>query len=693
MNVICQSLLLISRRLIIITFTSALVLLAFWWAHSTRAIAQGPPVCVTPPTGMVSWWSGDGNANDIVGTNDGTLNGVAFTAGKVGQAFSFNGTDAHVHVLDNTNLYPGAGPFTVDAWIKTTQRSSDGAFILAHYECANGCPSGAANSVYAMYIDENGMLGGFLRDSAGTQQTITSARVVADGVYHHIALVRDTTGLQMQLYVDGVVDASAPLTVTGTIKDDDGEPDPFTIGAIIAGGTDHPAQLFLGEVDEVEYFNRVLTAAEIQTIVNADSAGKCKPSSRQCAAPPTGMVSWLPGDGNANDIKGTNHGTLQNGATFGAGLVGQAFALDGSNDYVDLGNAPSLHVSAGDFTVDTWVRFNAPGGDMSIVDKMSVGGVNVDGWRLLKQGDNHFWFCLGGGSGNGCTPGGATTVISTTSATTGTWFHVTAVKSSTEIAIYINGVKEASKPPSPFADTHSANLLIGSYILQGAFLNGLVDEVEIFNRALSASEIQAIARANSAGKCKNTAPIARCQNVTVSAGPSCTANASIDNDSSDPDGDPLTLTQSPLGPYPVGMTNVMLTVTDGNGGSSSCSATVTVVDDTPPTISGVSASPSSLWPPNHKMVNVTINYSASDNCGATTCVISSVTSNEPVNGTGDGDTAPDWEIVDVQHVRLRAERAGNGNGRIYTITITCTDGSGNSSNQTVTVTVPKSQGH
>jgi hypothetical protein len=90
------------------------------------------------------------------------------------------------------------------------------------------------------------------------------------------------------------------------------------------------------------------------------------------------------------------------------------------------------------------------------------------------------------------------------------------------------------------------------------------------------------------------------------------------------------------------------------------------------------------------MVNVTVSYTAADNCGQVTCVLS-VTSNEPVNGTGDGDTAPDWEIVDAHHVRLRAERSGNGNGRIYTIAITCTDGAQNSSSRTVTVTVPKNQ--
>src|SRR6185436_12030093 len=123
-----------------------------------------------------------------------------------------------------------------------------------------------------------------------------------------------------------------------------------------------------------------------------------------------------------------------------------------------------------------------------------------------------------------------------------------------------------------------------------------------------------------------------------------------------------------------GPETVVFTVTAGTGygvGSpSSATGTITnTPDSTPPVISGVSASPSTLSPPNHQMTNVTINYTATDNCSSANCVISNITSNQPINGTGDGDTAPDWEFVDEHHVRLRSERASGG-VRIYTITIT-----------------------
>ena len=87
-----------------------------------------------------------------------------------------------------------------------------------------------------------------------------------------------------------------------------------------------------------------------------------------------------------------------------------------------------------------------------------------------------------------------------------------------------------------------------------------------------------------------------------------------------------------------------------------------------------------------------MSYSTADNCsasGAISCSLSA-TSNEPSNGLGDGDTAPDWIIVDSHHLKLRAERSGTGTGRVYTVTITCTDQAGRSTSQAVTVTVPLS---
>ena len=149
-----------------------------------------------------------------------------------------------------------------------------------------------------------------------------------------------------------------------------------------------------------------------------------------------------------------------------------------------------------------------------------------------------------------------------------------------------------------------------------------------------------------------------------------------------------TITYSPASgsSFSVGPTTVTATATNSQG-TSSCTFTVTVNDGEPPTVSNPSASPAMLWPANHKMSDIAVSYTATDNCGSVRCVLT-VTSNEPINGTGDGDTSPDWDIVDATQLHLRAERAATGNGRVYTIVVTCTDAAGNVTIKTTPVVIP-----
>lgn len=113
---------------------------------------------------------------------------------------------------------------------------------------------------------------------------------------------------------------------------------------------------------------------------------------------------------------------------------------------------------------------------------------------------------------------------------------------------------------------------------------------------------------------------------------------------------------------------------------------------TVPHIQVTSITPEYLWPPNHKMVEATIEYTVTDPLAEVASTTLTVTSNEPANGLGDGDTSPDWEVLDAHRVLLRAERSGKGQGRVYTVTITATDTLGNQTHEHVIMVVPKSQG-
>jgi hypothetical protein len=146
---------------------------------------------------------------------------------------------------------------------------------------------------------------------------------------------------------------------------------------------------------------------------------------------------------------------------------------------------------------------------------------------------------------------------------------------------------------------------------------------------------------------------------------------------------------------PPGVYEFQLTVTDDKGGSSTDNVVITIKDTRPPVIT-VNFSPSSLWPPNHKMVDVSAFINVVDACDPNPTVkLVSIVSNEPANSTGDGNTSPDIAGAsygtDDRSFQVRAERKGNGNGRIYTGTYAGQDASGNSKNGSGTVMVVHSQ--
>jgi hypothetical protein len=182
--------------------------------------------------------------------------------------------------------------------------------------------------------------------------------------------------------------------------------------------------------------------------------------------------------------------------------------------------------------------------------------------------------------------------------------------------------------------------------------------------------------------------------------------------SSDPDGsivqfswyetangaqNPFTTGASPtvnLGP---GTHPITLRVRDDDESLDTDETVVTVVDTTGPTITGVTVEPDCLWPPNHKLVRLDLGsdivVEANDACTAVTSIaIVGATSNEPIDASGDGSTAPDVTFG-ANAVCLRSERSGNGDGRVYTVTVEATDANGNTSQANVEVSVGHDGGH
>jgi hypothetical protein len=224
---------------------------------------------------------------------------------------------------------------------------------------------------------------------------------------------------------------------------------------------------------------------------------------QNCAPVTTGLIGWWPGNGNAEDIQGTRDALVMNGVTFSGGLVGQAFNLDGINDYVIIPNTGgAFDVDASEsFSWDTWFRTTGSisGGLQTILAK-------EDGDRptftslMFPDGTIH---CSLQPS-----EGGTFNLTSADSYDDGSFHHLACVlnQSNHTLTMIVDGGVENLQTSVPAGSTFvepSTNVLIGARIQAAPdrFFAGQIDEVDIFNRALSVAEVHEIFAAGSSGKC------------------------------------------------------------------------------------------------------------------------------------------------------------------------------------------------
>jgi len=208
-----------------------------------------------------------------------------------------------------------------------------------------------------------------------------------------------------------------------------------------------------------------------------------------------GLVSWWRGEGDANDSWDDNNGVLMNGATFGTGRAGQAFQLDGLDDWVMVPSAPSLNFGTGDFTVSLWVNFVNPHPEQMLIEKFVEAGSMPGraGWTFTKLTGNVIRFA-------GPLGGNARILDAPASITANTWHFAAVCRSGSTYRIYWDGTLIGSTSRSDNLDLDSdVSLKIGhrgnpddtpgSVDWRNFYLKGLVDEVQIYNFALSGADI------------------------------------------------------------------------------------------------------------------------------------------------------------------------------------------------------------
>ena len=212
---------------------------------SSDALSQ---TCVAPPAGLSDFWTGDRSSNDFIGANHGTLaNGATFTdSGKVGPAFSLDGTDDFVSI-PSINI---GSNFTVELWIYPTRSASYEELVSNNYT------SGNFGSLYFLSNHIEYWQG-------NTFRSITPVNSVPLNAWTHLALVYD--GNRVQLYLNGVASGS-PSAVHGETFNN-----PLRFGSAVMAASAN----FQGRLDEISLYNTALSAADVLSIFNANDKGKC----------------------------------------------------------------------------------------------------------------------------------------------------------------------------------------------------------------------------------------------------------------------------------------------------------------------------------------------------------------------------------------------------------------------------------
>ncbi len=214
--------------------------------------------------------AGEGNANDIVGTNNGIVEGtLGFIPGEVGQAFFFNTASADVKFPSSPSLNVGAGNgFTLEAWVNCSNSAvlnpvfewnlGDGTtYWGVHFYVGGGGPG----ALYANVVDSGG----------GWHQIASAQNIVSNNIFEHVALTYDqTTGLA-ELYCNGTVVAQSTV----------GSYTPLTTYPLYLGKRPGPDSYltFAGLIDEPSIYNRALSSNEIAAIL----FGRQRQQMHQCA--------------------------------------------------------------------------------------------------------------------------------------------------------------------------------------------------------------------------------------------------------------------------------------------------------------------------------------------------------------------------------------------------------------------------
>ena len=452
----------------------------------------------------VSFDEGGGTSvKDTEGTLTGTITGATWVSDgcKDGKCLSFDGTGDYVSFGDAASLdYVASDNWTQELWFRHGPISSGTQVLIAKHNATAGG--------YKVYLNSDGTISFGIDDDStwNPDDVATSTSRYDDSRWHMISIVKTGT-TRIDLYIDAIAVASdTSISATGTLVNSD------TYYLSMDGNGSSNG--WVGFLDDFKVYASARTADQIKAdfIAGSPLGGNTASFGTDTASNLTnGLVGWwkmdetswindcftssiIDSSGTNNNGKACPNSTGPTGAALGKFGVGGNF--NGTNQYISIGNPSSLNFNDSSFTINTWFQIDTlpstGSNHYTLINKENASGTSTArGFSLfVNKYDDKLNFRSYNSSG---WPDGATTLVSINALSTATWYQVTATydSSSKTVKLFLNGVEQADSTVSEITNASGQNVTFASYSSGASgFTDGNLDEVRIYNRALSPAEVQ-----------------------------------------------------------------------------------------------------------------------------------------------------------------------------------------------------------
>ncbi|MFC1788216.1 LamG-like jellyroll fold domain-containing protein, partial [Patescibacteria group bacterium] len=444
---------------------------------------------------LVSEWNLDGNANDSVGTNNGTITGATVTSGCIdgSDCLSFDGVDDYINIPNSSSLNPSTD-ISVSTWVKMNDLNGSYVGIVSKYDADYD-----RRQYYVGRCDTGKFV--FVTSSNGVNHYgVTTVNSYSLDTWYHIVGALDS-GSTQKIYVDGI-EVSTTADACGFANSEALPTSLAVTDAPLHIGKRTASPNFNGLIDEARIYDYALDGTEINALYSSYSL----PVSEELVS----QWDFNEGSGSTltDSISGHNGTLLGDLSTTGWStdcVEGNCLTFDGAGDYIELGDVADVKLQ--EFTLTTWFKLSALG---------KVQHLFHQGYRAARNGfQMRIWNNDRFNVAVMSTATGEVDLYGTTALETDTWYHGTFVVNNGTMQMYLNGALEGTKTYTGLVDYDGAtqDFNLGADLNGSNPLNGQMDKAGVYNYALDASEVLAAYEAD--------APSDPCGNGTIDAGESC----------------------------------------------------------------------------------------------------------------------------------------------------------------------------